>query len=145
MRKNTNTFLNLLQKIDAEGGISTCWPYTGYKTLNGYGHIRCGSRKTIKAHRWAYEYFYGKAPERFQVLHLCDNRLCCNPTHLKLGTHAENMEDMKNKGRKRSLCYETIKELRRNGLTHKAIAEQLNCSPHTVQQILKNQVSILLE
>ena len=137
MRK-ANSSWELLALIDCEGGPASCWLFLGHVTLNGYGHIRCGNRKTIKAHRWAYEHFYCESPNNLLVLHLCDNRLCCNPNHLKLGTHADNMFDMKTKGRSRRLCYKTIEELKNNGLTQKQIAEHLNCSPNTIYQILRS-------
>jgi hypothetical protein len=33
------------------------------------------------------------------VLHRCDYRHCVNPNHLRVGTHTENMTDMRVKGR----------------------------------------------
>lgn len=36
-------------------------------------------------------------------MHSCDRRICCNPKHLSLGTHADNMADMKAKGRRKNI------------------------------------------
>lgn len=50
------------------------------------------------AHRIAYTLTYGPIGNRY-VLHHCDNRMCCNPAHLWLGTQRENLADMNAKGR----------------------------------------------
>lgn len=63
-----------------------------------YGRTFHNGRKQL-AHRVAYERAFGEIPDGLCVLHRCDNTLCCNPDHLFLGTHAENMRDMTNKGR----------------------------------------------
>lgn len=67
------------------------------------GYARCGFRgKTVLHHRMIYCLAAGvdmDAIAGLSVMHTCDNPGCINPAHLKLGTHADNMQDKKNKGR----------------------------------------------
>lgn len=81
-----------------------CWQWTKNKDRLGYGRLKIslGTRllfKTSSAHRFAWELIVGEIPEGMCVLHKCDNRACCNPDHLFLGTQQDNMQDMHKKGR----------------------------------------------
>ncbi len=81
-----------------------CWEWRLGKDRLGYGRLKvsCGSRSAFRftsAHRYAWELWIGAIPEGINVLHRCDNRPCCNPQHLFLGTQKENMQDMHTKGR----------------------------------------------
>lgn len=79
-------------------GPNDCWNWQG--PLNdGYGS-KCWQGKKDKAHRVAWQVTYGEIPGSLYVLHTCDNRACCNPSHLWLGTHLDNMDDMTAKGRR---------------------------------------------
>lgn len=81
----------------------TCWIWTGSKNEQGYGFARNSLGKDVKAHRVSYEIFNGSAPPRhLLVLHSCDNPQCVNPSHLSLGTHQDNSDDCKRKGRIKS-------------------------------------------
>lgn len=83
------------------GAAHECWPWQGTKNEEGYGSLRV-SRRSCGAHRLAYELSVGPIPDGMFVLHHCDNPPCCNPAHLFLGTHQDNMTDMAAKGRGRS-------------------------------------------
>lgn len=68
---------------------------------NGYG-VAWFAGKYIGAHRLAYCQHHGLIPADIAgqvVRHRCDNRACVNPHHLELGTHADNMQDMVDRGR----------------------------------------------
>jgi hypothetical protein len=88
-----------------------CWLWTAFKNKKGYGSLGCSSRNTktgsesrvIRAHVLSWIFHNLKpVPEGLWVLHHCDNRACVRPDHLWVGTHADNMRDMKEKGRGRS-------------------------------------------
>jgi len=83
----------LLDGLDIPENKSGCWLWKGCTTINGYGLIKV-SDKVVHTHRLAYTIFVGVIPENKLILHSCDNRICCNPTHLRPGTHQDNMNDM---------------------------------------------------
>ncbi len=88
-------------KVDRSNGPDRCWWWTASITGGGYGQIgrgRLGDGNAL-SHRVAYELDVGPIPDGMQVLHRCDNKLCCNPAHLFLGTQLDNIHDMDAKGR----------------------------------------------
>ena len=81
----------------------TCWLYMGFRKWDGYGWIARseggGKYRYMTAHRYAWILTHGKPPDGMHILHDCDNPPCCNPAHLRLGTHADNMADQRARGR----------------------------------------------
>jgi hypothetical protein len=81
------------------GTLGGCWFWTGAGSDHRYGVITY-ERRCYSTHRLAYELWKGPVPTGMLVCHSCDNPLCCNPSHLFLGTPKDNTEDMLRKGRK---------------------------------------------
>lgn len=98
-----NTTEEFWAKLDKANG---CWEWRGCTDDYGYGRAKWKGR-AVRTHRLS-AFLSGlvdslKAPKDRRasgfVLHRCDNRRCCNPEHLFVGTQTENMLDMYNKGR----------------------------------------------
>jgi hypothetical protein len=79
----------------------SCWLWTGC-LVKGYGSFR--TKYSQYAHRFSYFLhhpltFENMIDSKIEVRHMCDNPKCVSPHHLILGTHADNMNDMKLRGR----------------------------------------------
>ena len=91
--------LRFWARVGPENGRG-CREWLGYRAA-GYGQLNWQGVHTY-AHRVAYELTHGPIPPGrylYQVLHTCDNPACCQPTHLYLGTPADNMRDRDTRGR----------------------------------------------
>ena len=75
---------------------SYCREWQAGKSQSGYGHIDIPGKGKCRAHRIAYEEYIGEITEENPIIrHLCHNKLCINPFHLKAGTPQDNSNDSK--------------------------------------------------
>lgn len=147
-RKKVDIKKRFWDKVDKSG---ECWNWIATRSGNGYGSIKYLG-KDCGAHRVSWILASGEIPKGMFVLHRCDNPPCVNPKHLFLGTNADNMRDMQQKGRAlggtnrgeahgRSVLKEKqVKEIRRIGKNKKypqyKIAEMFSTSPQNISRIL---------
>lgn len=120
-----------------------CWGWSGNKNSDGYAVIGRGTSRTVTASRVSWELHSGPIPRGLFVCHTCDNPECVNPAHLFLGTHANNMADMAEKGRSTiglrnpnvKLTEDKVRDIRDGSGTRKEKAERHGVSIETVYQI----------
>jgi len=121
-----NKFRNQIQ----EGGSDECWNWLGCKGENGYGifgfSALMGDYKNRYAHRIAWFLHNNQLiKEGMQILHTCDNPLCCNPNHLYVGTPLDNMKDRDRRGRwhnRRLFTEQAVIEMRKRHSNGESIA-----------------------
>lgn len=86
-------------KVDKTLGDDACWQWMDGLHMRGYGRMRIKGKRE-NAHRIAWLIANGgDIPKGLYVCHTCDNRACCNPAHLYLGTPKDNVDDMVTRGR----------------------------------------------
>lgn len=85
--------------VDANG----CRIWQGQRFANGYGRIQRKPRPCPSevAHRVIYVMARGSVPDEIKIRHRCDNGAggCVELSHLLPGTQADNMADMRVRGR----------------------------------------------
>lgn len=86
-----NTPATFWRKVDVRGP-DECWVWR-HSLKGGYGN-HCVNCVTWCAHAYAYFITHGvKSSRQQQVMHTCNNKACCNPKHLVLGTPSQNTLD----------------------------------------------------
>lgn len=70
----------------------SCWLWTGTLSRTGYGGFRKDGRMQ-KAHRVSYEMHVGPLSPDIEIDHICHNRACVRPSHLKASTRKQNTEN----------------------------------------------------
>lgn len=149
-------------RVDKTDG---CWNWTGAINSTGYGSVSWQNR-VVCAHRLA-AYLVGLidspvAPKSKKgdgfILHTCDNRKCCNPSHFTTGTYSDNQLDAYRKSRRQpsrgalhvnaKLTPEAVRDVRlryRAVGVIAAVAREFNVSERCVSSIIKGKTYVNVE
>lgn len=134
-------------KVDVRGP-DECWPWTA--SCFGDGHGQFGIDYSMAgAHRVAWTLTNGPIPKGEWVLHKCNDPACCNPNHLYLGDHQDNVDDMVRSGVQRGERHHNAKlieaevlqiyELHAAGVSQQALAIRFGvCNAH-INRIVESE------
>ena len=125
-----------------------CLEWTGCSTASGYGRTKAYGKYWL-THRLAL-HLEGIDISGHLVLHSCDNPRCCNPDHLRTGTHQDNTDDKFSRGRqarhhgshngRAKLTEQQVLEIREiRGMTQQAIADQYGVSHRNISEIIRQK------
>lgn len=71
-----------------------CLTWKGAVGSHGYGMMQDDEGQTVLVHRWAYENFVSKIRKGMFIDHICGNRKCVDPAHLREVTPKQNAENI---------------------------------------------------
>lgn len=86
---NKEQLLTLVSNLKIDGKHS-CWIFRRKPNWHGYGQVSNRTGGTQVAHRAFYEYLKGKLKRNVFLHHICENKMCVNPFHLKPLTQREH-------------------------------------------------------
>ena len=138
-----------MDKVEIGEG-NTCWLWKASLKGAGYGSFFVAN-KHLMAHRESFRIFKGPILKDKCIMHVCDNRICVRPDHLRMGTALDNVRDKISKGRAapilsgekhhwsnmtESIVLE-IRELHKKGHSQREIGRRFNINWRNVHAIVK--------
>jgi hypothetical protein len=140
-RKHRPLSARFWEKVNLRGP-DDCWPWLAATKQGGYGKIVGDDGHFLLAHRAAYELTVGLIPAGHVLCHHCDNPACVNPSHLFIGTQADNLRDMRAKGRdnaprgsrhpRAKVTESLVVMIRSDSRSHRCIARDFGIGKSTV-------------
>lgn len=129
-----------IQRCVIVNPVTNCWEWRRQLDKLGYARISFTGAASRLAHRISFAEFVGPIPEGLDVCHRCDNRKCCNPAHLFLATHQENMADRDAKGRGKmpqpttKLTPEQVRIIRNSSISSMVLGRKFRVDRHTISR-----------
>ena len=143
-------FNNKVDTAPGHGRDGDCHVWRLAPDSQGYGSFKCrGMRQG--AHRASYLLSCGPVPVGMFVLHSCDNKMCVNPDHLRVGTTLDNMRDMSERGRSAhgtkhpaaKLTDRHVREIRRRyaagEISQLALSEEFGVSQFLISKVVRRE------
>lgn len=141
------------KRLSAHNEATGCLEWTG-ALVKGYPRLYVGKVDGDDAwragHRYSLERKLGRPLLTEEIAcHQCDNPICINPDHLEVGSHQDNMNEMKERKRAAtgeknsmtSLTWDEVREIRAVSLDvkHSVLATKYKVSPQTIARIRKGE------
>lgn len=139
----------LWSRVDRRG-VDECWPWTGPVGSHGYGAFSfSGELRTSHTAVAALETGRtGRVGSAYLVaMHSCDNRRCCNPSHISVAPQKVNLADARAKGRMPHtpprgektrtavLCEADVRKIRASSDTNKALSQKYGITPSGIWRV----------
>ena len=148
MKTHVNWNLSLIQDNCESEPNSGCWLWMKGISSSGYGTIKIW-RKSKLAHRISYYLKYNTFP--YELMHICDTKICVNPDHLRDVTHQQNIQDASRKGllgpksensKFAKINWDVVRAIRADaasGKHSKTIGYKYGLSRHIVRRVINHE------
>lgn len=129
--------------------VGECYEWQMARDKDGYGKVWFHGKGNQIVSRVVYTLVHGEIKPGNLIMHSCDNPPCCNPDHLSQGTHQDNHDDSRRKGRSRPMNGEDNPRgkltehqvrmayyLNKTGISQRDLALLFNVSRRSISQIV---------